>query len=136
VVIKEVNAINLSGSGDVFFKEGISANSLKIGVVGSGDLTGLVHVKNLESSISGSGDIHISGTAENSAIRLVGSGDFYGRDLVTANTAVHVSGSGDARINASNRVDASVAGSGDIYYTGSAKDVSSSKSGSGDIHRF
>jgi hypothetical protein len=52
------------------------------------------------------------------------------------NTAVHISGSGDASINASNKIDASVSGSGDIHYTGAAKNISSSKSGSGDISRM
>jgi hypothetical protein len=136
VVVKNVNSISLSGSGDVYFKDGLSANSLKLSLGGSGDVSGKVNVKNLESSLTGSGDVRLSGNAENSLIQISGSGDFSARDLSTANTAVHISGSGDARVNASSRVEASVSGSGDIYYTGSAKNVSSSKSGSGDIHRF
>ena len=136
VTAKDLNAIHLSGSGDVFFKQGITTNSLKLSIVGSGDVTGSVNVKILESSISGSGDMRLSGRADNSTVRVVGSGDFRARDLVTVNTAVHISGSGDASINASNKIDASVSGSGDIHYTGTAKNVSSSKSGSGDISRM
>ncbi|MDB5022340.1 MAG: hypothetical protein JWP78_95 [Mucilaginibacter sp.] len=135
VVAKDLNSIGVSGSGDVFFKEGIRTNSLKLRVSGSGDLYGRVDVKTLESSISGSGDVKISGRADNSTVSVGGSGDFSARSLMTINTAVRVSGSGDASVNASNRVDASVSGSGDIRYTGGAKSVSSSKSGSGDIER-
>jgi hypothetical protein len=136
VTAKDLNSIHLSGSGDVFFKQGITTNSLKLSIVGSGDVTGSVNVKVLESSISGSGDMRLSGRADNSTVRVVGSGDFRARDLVTVNTAVHISGSGDASINASNKIDASVSGSGDIHYTGAAKNISSSKSGSGDISRM
>ena len=135
VVAKDLNAIALSGSGDVYFKEGIHTNSMRLKVSGSGDMYGKVDVKNLESGISGSGDVKLAGRAENSAVNVSGSGDFEARGLVTVNTIVHVSGSGDASINASNSVSASISGSGDVRYTGGARNVSSSKSGSGDVER-
>jgi hypothetical protein len=136
VVAKDLNAINLSGSGDTFFKDGITTNSLKLHVSGSGDMTGKVDVKTLESSISGSGDMKLSGHAESSTVSVVGSGDYTARGLATVSTAVRVSGSGDAEINASDRVDAAVNGSGDVRYTGAAKNINSRKTGSGDISRF
>lgn len=135
VTAKDLNAIAVSGSGDVFFKEGIRTNSLRLRVSGSGDMYGRVEVKNLESSISGSGDVKLAGRAESSAVNVSGSGDFEARGLVTVNTLVHVSGSGDASVNASGSISASVSGSGDVRYTGGAKSVSSSKSGSGDVSR-
>ncbi len=136
VVIRDVDNISLSGSGDVFFKDGINAGNLKLSVVGSGDILGKVTVKTLETRISGSGDVKLSGSAENSSVSVIGSGDFTARTLVTVNTTVRVAGSGDAQVNVSNSLNASVSGSGDVHYTGSAKQVSSSKAGSGDISRF
>jgi len=99
-------------------------------------MTGRVIAKTLESSISGSGDMRLSGSADNSTVSVVGSGDYTARNLATVNCAVRVSGSGDAEINASNKVDAAVVGSGDIRYTGAAKNINSRKTGSGDITRF
>ena len=136
VTAKSLNSVSLSGSGDVYFKDGITSNSLKLSLSGSGDMSGKVNVKTLESSISGSGDMRLSGRADNSTASVVGSGDFAARNLVTVNSAVRITGSGDATINASEKVDAAVHGSGDIHYTGAAKNVSSSKTGSGDISRF
>jgi hypothetical protein len=136
VSVKSINNINISGSGDVFFKEGISANNLELRISGSGDVFGKLNVKTLNAGVSGSGDIKLSGTAETSTISMNGSGDFAGRDLVTASTSVRISGSGDATVNATQKVEARVSGSGDIRYTGGGKLVSSSSSGSGDIHRF
>jgi len=135
VSAKELNAIGITGSGDVYFKDGIRANSLKIRVTGSGDVLGRVEVKTLEAVISGSGDMKIYGHAQNSMVSVSGSGDLSAKGLTTENTTVRVSGSGDASINASNSIQANVSGSGDISYTGSAKNVSSQKSGSGDISR-
>lgn len=136
VTAKSLNSITMSGSGDIFFKNGIKGDKLALRLSGSGDITGPVTVNELESSISGSGDIKVSGTAKTSAVKVVGSGDFTGSDLVTQSTMVKVAGSGDARVNASQKVDASVVGSGDVYYTGGATNVSSSSAGSGDIHKF
>jgi putative autotransporter adhesin-like protein len=78
----------------------------------------------------------LSGSAESSTVRVVGSGDYTARNLLTVSCAVRVSGSGDAEINASDKVDAAVNGSGDVRYTGAAKNINSRKSGSGDITRF
>jgi hypothetical protein len=135
VACKDLNAISVSGSGDVSFKDGIHTGSLKLKVSGSGDVSGKVDVKTLESAITGSGDVKLSGHAENSAVSVSGSGDFEARNMVTVNTSVRVSGSGDASVNASGRVDASVSGSGDVRYTGGARNISSAKSGSGDIEK-
>ncbi len=136
VTIKNVNAVTVSGSGDVSFRDGLKANSLKIRVSGSGDVNGMVEVKTIECNISGSGDMKLAGRAESSAVSVSGSGDYSARDLATATTSVRVSGSGDAEVNASERLDAAVHGSGDVHYTGGVKNVSSSKTGSGDISRM
>ncbi|OKS89620.1 head GIN domain-containing protein [Mucilaginibacter polytrichastri] len=134
VTAKDLNAVTVSGSGDVSFKDGITTSSLKLRVSGSGDMSGKVQVKDLQTSVSGSGDVRLIGSATSSDVRVSGSGDYRGGDLTTLSTAVHVSGSGDASVNASTKIDASVSGSGDIRYSGGAKSVSKSKSGSGDIH--
>jgi hypothetical protein len=136
ITVKNIRAISLSGSGDAFFKDGLTADRLELKTSGSGDMLGRVNVKTLETGISGSGDIKLSGSAETSTISTNGSGDFSGRDLVTVTTMVRISGSGDASVNATEKLDARVSGSGDIRYTGGAKQVSSHSSGSGDIHKF
>lgn len=136
VTARDLNSIGVSGSGNTYFKDGVTSNTLQLSVSGSGDMVGRVSAKELESHISGSGTMRISGRTVNSAVSVSGSGDFYGSDLITTHTAIRVSGSGDAAINASDKIEASVSGSGSIRYNGGAKDVSSSKSGSGSISRM
>lgn len=133
VTAKDLNSIVVSGSGDVKFRDGIHGDAMHLHVSGSGDVDGVLEVKNLETSISGSGDVKLSGHAATSAVRVSGSGDYSAHNLITTDTDVHVSGSGDASIYASGKVDASVSGSGDIRYAGNPKSVYKNKSGSGDI---
>jgi hypothetical protein len=136
ITAKELEGITLSGSCSVSFANGLTSARLNLKVRGSGVMSGKVEVKKLEARVSGSGHIGLSGTAESSAVKVVGSGTFSSPDLVTANSAAHVSGSGNARINATEEVDATVHGSGVVSYTGAAKIVRSSTSGSGAISRF
>lgn len=134
VVAKDLNAVSITGSGDVSFKDGLTTNSLKLRISGSGDMVGRVDVKTLETSISGSGDMNLTGRAGSSTVSLVGSGDYTARNLTTASTAIRLTGSGDAYVNASERIDAALHGSGDIHCSGNPKNVSKSTSGSGDIY--
>lgn len=135
VSVKNINSIALTGSGDVYFKEGISADNLRLAVTGSGDMSGKLNAKTLETSITGSGDVKVSGHADNSKVSVTGSGNYSGRDVSTINTIVRIGGSGDASVNASGSLQANVTGSGDIRYIGNPKNISKSKSGSGDIGR-
>lgn len=135
VTIKDVNSIALTGSGDVFFKEGVNANTLRLALTGSGDINGKINVKTLVSDITGSGDIKVWGRADNSKVSVTGSGDYSGRDLVTVNAVAHVGGSGDASVNVNGNLEASVTGSGDVHYSGNPKSVSKSKTGSGSIEK-
>jgi len=135
ITAKDINSIHLSGSGDVFFKEGIKSTDLKVSLSGSGDITGTITATSVDCNLTGSGDIRLSGRAENAKVKVVGSGDFTAGDLQTNNTYVEVVGSGDARVNATESLNAKVSGSGDIRYRGNPKSVSKSKTGSGDIER-
>jgi hypothetical protein len=133
VTVRDINAIGISGSGNVYFRDGIKAEKLNIEVSGSGDAAGKIEVKKLDCSVSGSGNIKISGHANDSNISVSGSGNYSAKELPTVNTNVEVSGSGNASVSASSSIAAAVSGSGDVSYTGGAQHVTKSKSGSGDI---
>ena len=136
ITVKDLNSIKVSGSGGAFFDRGLATNSLKLMVRGSGSMHGKINVKELESRISGSGNIRLTGAAGSSTLNVSGSGNFIAGDLVTSSSIVRVSGSGNAKINANDKVVAGVSGSGDVRYTGEAKSVKSSTSGSGSVHKF
>ncbi|MEO6520706.1 MAG: head GIN domain-containing protein [Mucilaginibacter sp.] len=133
---RDIVSIGISGSGNVYFRNGLTTNNIKIRLSGSGDIFGKLNVKSLELGVSGSGDVKLNGKADVVNATVSGSGDFSGRDLLTQSTTIRVSGSGDATVYASDKIDASVSGSGDIRYGGSPKHVSTATHGSGDIHRF
>ncbi len=136
ITAKNLDDISISGSAAIFFWDGITASSLNLSLSGSGKIEGKIDSKTVRANMSGSGRILLTGSAASSDVTISGSGNFSARGLVTANSSVHVSGSGHAEVNAGETVDASVHGSAHISYTGNAKVVNSSKSGSGAISRL
>ena len=66
---------------------------------------------------------------------MSGSGDLRLFDLRAREVHVSIAGSGDAKVNASERLDATVAGSGDVRYRGNPKEVAQSVNGSGSVER-
>ena len=122
------------GSGDLHIDR-LAGPRFESSIAGSGDLhIDSAQVGAFALSIAGSGDVTIgSGTADEARFGIDGSGDIDAHNFAARKVAVHISGSGDARVNATESLDARVAGSGDVTYAGHPHDVSRKVSGSGSI---
>jgi hypothetical protein len=136
LTVNALKSISVSGSGSAKFLDGIKSDHFNLRLRGSGTMEGEIDTKSLVTTMSGSGNIKLSGHANTSRLKVSGSGVFAVPELVTSTSNVHVSGSGDARINASDSITAGISGSGKVNYTGAVKNISSTKSGSGSISRF
>jgi hypothetical protein len=108
-----LEAIEIRGSGDVS-AEGLDAPKLEISVSGSGDVRAQGRVERLSASISGSGDLELG-------------------ELSTRRARVSISGSGDVNVNVEESLDAKIAGTGDIHYSGDPHELIKSVTGSGDV---
>jgi len=135
VPIESVDAVKLSGSGDIVGKTTIKTNSFKTALSGSGDITLDIESNSVDVSMSGSGDISLSGSTENLAISISGSGDVNAYDLEADNVNASISGSADIKVTANKMIKARVSGSGDIDYRGNPEKVDTKASGSGDISK-
>ncbi|HZY36787.1 MAG TPA: head GIN domain-containing protein [Mucilaginibacter sp.] len=136
ITAQQLSEFTASGSTNAVFEGAVTANSLALRTRGSASIKGQITVKFLEGRVSGSGEIAVSGSADKSAVKVSGSGHFTGKQLVTAESSVLVSGSGQADVNANDKIDATVHGSGVVSYTGQPKTVSRSTSGSGEIKSY
>lgn len=84
--------------------------------------------------VNGSGDAELAGTATALSIDVEGSGEVDAGALVAQRAAVTVSGSGDVVVHATESLDATIQGSGDIAYRGNPATVTRDVAGSGDVH--
>jgi hypothetical protein len=128
-------SVNVEGSSDVRAATPITSDDLALSLEGSGSFNLEVHAQHLKSQIDGSGDITLSGDARNHSAGIDGSGDIAAAKLTSDTATIDVAGSGDATLNVSKRLDASIAGSGSVRYRGDVREVHTSIEGSGSVDR-
>lgn len=110
-----------------------TVKALSIG--GSGKIIGKSEFKNLEDlkvSIGGSGEVSLAGSATATSISIAGSGKVDVRQLGSASSKVSIAGSGDAYVDAKDKLTVSIAGSGSVFYNGKPS-VKTSVAGSGKV---
>jgi predicted small secreted protein len=113
VTMKALNGIVLSGSGNIK----------------ASDLEG----KALKIDLSGSGNITVKGEVDSVNITLSGSGEVICDELKAQAAAVTLNGSGNVQVYASESLEATIGGSGNIRYSGDPAKVSKHITGSGSI---
>ncbi|SNY99431.1 head GIN domain-containing protein [Flagellimonas pacifica] len=135
VPVEQIDAVALSGSGDIVGRTTLKSNNFSARMSGSGDISLAVDAQSVKAALSGSGDINLEGKTTDLDIQVSGSGDVKAYELEAEFVTAQVSGSADIRVTANQAIDARVSGSGDISYRGNPKKVNSKSSGSGDISR-
>ncbi len=139
VVVKidvvRLQALALAGSGDVQV-QALKTPAFRLALAGSGDakLQGL-ETETFELRLSGSGDVVGAGRSRSVKVSIAGSGNADLEGLVADEVKVSIAGSGDASVTANKSLEASVAGSGDVRWGGSASTVNTAAAGSGRIAR-
>ena len=113
VTVPELDSAALSGSG-VVVVDGVGGRTFVAGTPGSGVLRVSGNVDRLEATLDGSGDMQLEGLVARDATAVVG-------------------GSGRIRVHATRSLDASVTGSGAIFFSGDPATVNRSVTGSGAI---
>lgn len=134
VVVPDLQYARIHGSGDVNASS-FTASKLHLQVSGSGAmLFGELAADELTLFINGSGDIEVSGQGGQTLTATVkGSGDISADAFPVQNCTAKVDGSGDIRVATSNYLNATVSGSGDIFYKGDPETLDAVTSGSGDV---
>lgn len=136
VYYNDINAVGLSGSGDIIGKDLIKSNDFSVAVAGSGDIDLHLDANNIKAAISGSGDIQLKGVAKVFSGAIAGSGDISAYDLKSDKVILKISGSGDMTVNVSNELEARISGSGDIKYKGNPRIEDIKVSGSGSVGTY
>jgi hypothetical protein len=133
IPFEEISSASLAGSGDLWSKNIIKADTFETAISGSGDVTLTVQSNSVQASVAGSGDLTLKGNTRDLEASVAGSGDFHGFDLEADNTTVSVAGSGDASVVSRKYLKARVSGSGDIEYKGNPETEDTKVAGSGSI---
>ncbi|HNP07408.1 MAG TPA: head GIN domain-containing protein [Cyclobacteriaceae bacterium] len=136
ITVENIDAIYLSGSGDLLAENAIQSENMDLRVSGSGSMELQVDLNgDLEANVSGSGDLRVKGNCRNLDSSVSGSGKVYIANAIEGTAKFGLSGSG--KVLAAGRakvVKASVSGSGKLL----AQDLVTDRcevniTGSGDV---
>lgn len=136
VYYKGIDAVSMSGSGDIVGKDLIKSNDFSVAVAGSGDIELHVEANIIKASISGSGDIELKGSSKEFTSSISGSGDIGAYNLSSEKAIVKISGSGGMNLTVTSELKARISGSGDIKYKGNPRIEDIKVSGSGSVGTY
>jgi hypothetical protein len=124
ITVPSIDQIKLSGSGNVEIEDFDQDNDLSVTISGSGNISmnEFESAENLYVNLSGSGNFNarklVTGF-KNLTVRTSGSGNFNGFPVEVTECTASTSGSGSCYVNATDKLNATISGSGDIVYKGS-----------------
>lgn len=117
----KLESIHMAGSGNV---KGVGkftgASKLLVDIAGSGEVELDVNTPKIIADIAGIGNLKLSGETQEAKINIAGSGECDAAELKSENAFVKVAGVGTVKIFAAVMLDVNVAGSGTVYYKGTA----------------
>ncbi len=99
VIVSDLRELNVEGSGTVTASK-LDGSALSL-------------------TVAGSGDIHLAGRSDDLTVAIYGSASVDAAELQATRAKVVVSGSGDVLVNARDKLDATIMGSGTVDYMGS-----------------
>lgn len=135
VTVPEVNALGISGSGDIIAQTPISSRIIDLTVSGSGNINiADLNSEKVKANISGSGDIVLGGgkIAQEFEGTISGSGNIKAAGYEAKRVDIKIMGSGNCSIHTNGDLYARIAGSGNVYYGGNPN-LDTSIAGSGKV---
>jgi len=142
ITTDKLNELRFSGSGNItavgkFENDG----EVNIKMSGSGNTTfGFLAPKKVNIALSGSGNITAKSvnkeTTDEVNIAISGSGNVTTDEVLSNTTTVKLSGSGNARVYASNTLTNYISGSGGVQYKGNATNITNKVSGKNKVTKI
>ncbi len=136
ITVKDINAISVSGSGDLIAETKIITTDMDLNVSGSGSLQIELQASgDLEADVSGSGYIDLKGTCRSFNSDISGSGKVMMSTTIKERAEFGISGSGKIEASGTaSEVKAVISGSGRVYAANLETDKCEVRiSGSGDV---
>ena len=131
ITVVDMAAITVKGSADVWADQ-VAAENVALEMIGSGQIVfDELTADEVSAEVTGEGQITLAGAAETQNVTITGSGIFDGQDFAGQHIDVHSKGSTQITVWATESLDVSIEGKGDLQYYGDV--VPNFQVGSGEI---
>ena len=133
VTIETLEAISATSGSDVYTKETIKVNDVKISATSGADINMSVNANYVETSATSGSDIEISGSSIHHTSKATSGASIDAYQLHSKNVTAKVTSGADINVYASESINARATSGGDIDYRGNPKNVDKKESSGGDI---
>ncbi|WP_273568242.1 head GIN domain-containing protein [Maribacter halichondriae] len=135
IPVEKIDAVRLSGAGQLNSTKTLEANNFKVQTSGSRKAELNLNAKSITVITSGSSDVKLSGSAEHIDVTSSGSSNVNAFDLNVDKVEVRSSGSSDVNVSPKETLTTRVSGSGDVRYRGNPNKINNKISGSGEVSK-
>jgi hypothetical protein len=118
VTAVEISKIYVIGSGKISSSTSLFSNNLLLELIGSGEMQFPIESQKVAVHITGSGRVQLKGSCKTIKGKITGSGHLKSKELQSKNSFLHLTGSGQAQINCTDKLKAIIDGTADVVYTG------------------
>ena len=133
---KNLQKVNLNGTGDLVMKRQVNAPKMEITVAGTGSLKAdSLYCENISVNITGTGSAKIQGAATYAKFKIQGTGSINAFDYLSEQSESSILGTGNIETYVHNTLKAEVKGTGNIRYKGNPESVVSDRTGTGKIEK-
>ena len=132
---QNISEIIVNGTSEIYTTDTLRGETLKVLLSGASNSNILFVGNSADVSLSGTSDLKFGGRAEKIEARVTGAGDLQAGRFSVMDANVLVSGTGDAKVAASNKISGAVSGAGTLYHVGTPKELTATASGTGEIKK-
>lgn len=133
VVYRDLRGIDISGACKIIGEDPIVGPEFYLDLSGAADAELMLQTDILRTRVAGAGNIVLRGHTVKHEVDLAGASNLNARDLITKSTSINLSGAGSANVYASENLQASLSGVGQITYYGEPAKTNLRRSGLGTI---
>ena len=127
-----LNQVSVSGSGEIHLKGEVNAKEFRLDITGSGNLQADSLLCNkMTTRITGSGNAQLTGASNNSSFKITGSGSIHAFGYLVQELDCKITGSGNIEALVTKKLEAYMAGSGNLSYRGDPEQINKKIIGSG-----
>lgn len=134
VSFKMVSKISASSGSDVYSKNTINTESIRLVTESGSDMTLEINAQSIDCSASSGSDLNLSGTGTNLIANASSGSDIKAGDLKVETSRVKAESGADITVNTSKELHASASSGGDIKYRGNPEKIEKTDNVSGSIN--
>lgn len=133
ITVKSLNSLEIFGAASIKSENKLTCDNMALTSEGIGDIDLEITATEIKSKIGGTGNVTLRGSTQFLEAVISGTGNLKATDLEANKVIARVSGTGDAKINVSQSLNADVSGAGSVIYKGSPVDRAVNISGAGSV---